>query len=78
MSAATRGDAMPEFEQYDKDHAEIVAMMKSYSIENQMLILCIRQEDLLVPPEVYLDRLYSVETIEDARQLRALQKPHQR
>lgn len=65
---------MREFEQYDRDHAEFVAMMKTYSIEDQMLILCIRQEDLLVPPEEFLDRLYSLETIEDLQQLRSLQK----
>lgn len=63
-----------EFEQYDKDHAEFVAMMKSYSIEDQMLILCIRQEDLLVPPEEFLDRLYNAETIEDVQQLKSLRK----
>jgi DNA recombination-dependent growth factor C len=69
---------MREFEQYDKDHAEFVAMMKSYSIEDQMLILCIRQEDLLVPPEVYLDKLYSIETIEDVQALKALRKQRER
>lgn len=64
------------FEQYDKDHAEFVAMMKTYSIEDQMLILCIREANLLVPPKEFLDRLYSIETIEDLQQLKALQKQH--
>ncbi len=66
---------MKEFEQHDKRKAEYVAQLKAMPIEEQMLMFCIRPEDLLVPPAEYLDKLYTAETFEDRVQLKAMEKP---
>lgn len=66
---------MTEFEKLDKDHEKFVAGLKALPIETQLLMFCIREEDLLVPPEVYLAKLYEEPSYAVNAELAAMRKP---
>lgn len=68
---------MSDFEKYDKIHEEFVASVKILPIETQLLMFCIREEDLLVPPEVYLAKLYEEPSYSTRAELAAMRKPPQ-
>lgn len=68
---------MKEFEKLDKSWEKFVAELKSMPIETQLLMFCIREEDLLVPPEVYLAKLYEEPSYSTRAELAAMRKPPQ-
>lgn len=68
---------MSDFEKLDKSHEEFVANIKALPIETQLLMFCIREEDLLVPPEVYLAKLHEEPSYAGNAELAAMRKPPQ-
>ncbi|MCL7944054.1 hypothetical protein [Marinobacter sp. ATCH36] len=67
---------LAEFTEHDRRALEFAKGVLATSIEHQLLIFCIRQEDLLVLPEVYMRELLLGEDDFDHKdRLAAMEKP---
>ena len=65
---------MDEFKKHEQRKRGVTKKTGVLSVEELMLMFCLREDDLLVSPQEYLSKLFSAETLEDLEQLRVMEK----